>query len=64
MAVNNRKRKAADSAEILEDGPDRGRDDRSRGEGGKAGAGVGRAEKGKCDGAVLRVIDRVAAKIR
>ena len=54
LAVNNRKRKAADSAEIFHDRPDR--DDQSRGEGrrerrGRGRGREGRAEKGKCDGA-------------
>ena len=67
MAVNNRKRKAADSAEIFHDRPDR--DDQSRGEGRRArrGRGAGAGGKGelkKVNATVLRVIDRVSAKIR
>ena len=45
-AVNNRKREAADSAEILDDRPDR--DDQREP---NPPRGAGRAEKGKCDGA-------------
>ena len=64
-AVNNRKRKAADSAEIFHDRPDR--DDQSRREGRRERRGRGAGGKGelkKVNATVLRVIDRVSAKIR
>ena len=63
-AVNNRKREAADSAEILDDRPDR---DDQREPTPPRGTGTGREEKGKCDGAqagLLTVSQRKFGKKR